>query len=236
MRNPFIFQSPISLVIGHWTSVISNFSYSVRNASTGSRRMARREGTRHAIIVTTVSKIVIEINVAGSAAVTCTRTLRNTRLNPQAATKPNMTPTAQNHAGLNGPHDTADWSIDLHPTFNRRRFEKTSACRRLDICEQIFIGCQAVEQLRVCFGLHFRHSNPASMVDNRPDDPGERANNGKDHNEDGHHLQHVPADFTLPIDGILAKVSRKQPRRPQEECRIPCDFRMLIQETGQSRI
>src|SRR5689334_23499656 len=75
----------VATVSGH-----NRTDYSVLNASTGSSRIARRAGIKHAMVVTMARRAESKINVTGSVGLTPTSTLARTRLRPQDPNKPRV--------------------------------------------------------------------------------------------------------------------------------------------------
>ena len=92
-------------------------------ATSGSTRDARRAGIRHAAIATAVSTTVMTLKVSGSVGVTCTSSVRRTRLRPNAPARPSDE--AESHlpqpATQDQPPDLAAARAERHPHADLRR-------------------------------------------------------------------------------------------------------------------
>ena len=101
----------------------------------------------------------------------------------------------EDHARLQRPEDARErrpHAPDRRLDRDRRRLEEAAPGRRLHIGHQVLVRGEAVEQLRVHFGLDLGRPVPPAILDERPDHPGDCKGGGGEACEDRQPLDHVP--------------------------------------------
>src|SRR2546423_4545614 len=97
---------------------------------------------------------------------------------------------------LHGPEDARDWgaACSRQRLDGRRGRQKSLTRRRLDVREQILVGRQPIEQLRMRFGVNPRGAQPCSVIEHRAKDPEEKREHDRDDEYAGHESERILQD------------------------------------------